>query len=641
MEPVWFYFQDLSYVMWHSNQTNMLLLPVNLSLEFSQEKSKAMSFKMISKKKPIDRPTSEFKFCKGLKQGDPLSPFLFILIMESLHLSFDRVIRAGFYNGIHIADSLCLSHLFYADDVVFIGKWSLSNLSTIVNVLKWFYLASGLKINLHKSKLMGIGISHDAVVSAARSIGCTTFQAPFNYLGVKVGGIMTRLSAWEEVVAKLTSRLSKWKLKTLSIGGRLTLIKSVLSSFPLCYMSSFKVPKGVLYKLESIRIKFFNGVENSEKKVSLICWNKVLASKLNGGLGVYSFFATNRALLFKWIWRFFSDGTSLWSRFIIAIHGVRGTLDTSIIVSKRSPWLDIVREFKDLSNNGIDLLSLIKKKVGNGVSTSFWEDVWLADSPLKNMYPRLYLLEADKHSSVASKLLDSSLIASFRRHSRGGVEEEQLQRLIESTSSIILPNSRDRWIWRLDSSGEFSVKSARNFIDDSFLPKMETPIWWVKTIPIKINIFAWKVFLDKLPTRLNLSLRGIDIPSIICPLCSITVESTSHLFFSCHLARQLLIKVARWWELEIHDFTTYDEWLFWLTNLRVSKGFKNVFEGVCYTTWWVIWKFRNQVLFGNNFPRLDLLFDEIVRLSFNWVSSRCKPSLDWNSWMKNPSSISL
>ncbi|GJZ47836.1 RNA-directed DNA polymerase, eukaryota [Tanacetum coccineum] len=477
--------------------------------------------------------------------------------------------RGRFIMAHFILPAFFMPYLFCstADDVaLFIrvshGSLSPPYLSIIVNVLKWFYLASGLKINLHKSKLMGIGISHDAVVSAARSIGCTTFQAPFNYLGVKVG---------------------------------------------------LPVPKGVLYKLESIRKIFFNGVENSEKKVSLICWKKVLASKLNGGLGVSSFFATNRALLFKWIWRFFSDGTSLWSRFIIAIHGVRGTLDTSIIVSKRSPWLDIVREFKDLSNNGIDLLSLIKKKVGNGVSTSFWEDVWLADSPLKNMYPRLYLLEADKHSSVASKLLDSFLIASFRRHPRGDVEEEQLQRLIET--------------W--------------NFIDDSFLLNMETPTRWVKTIPIKINIFAWKVFLDKLPTRLNLSLRGIDIPSIICPLCSITVESTSHLFFSCHLARQLLIKVARWWELEIHDFTTYDEWLFWLTNLRVSKGFKNVFEGVCYTTWWVIWKFRNQVLFGNNFPRLDLLFDEIVRLSFNWVSSRCKPSLDWNSWMKNPSSISL
>ncbi|GKE22856.1 RNA-directed DNA polymerase, eukaryota [Tanacetum coccineum] len=68
-------------------------------------------------------PTSEFKFSKGLKQGDPLSPFLFILIMESLHLSFNNVVNAGLYNGIQIDESLNLSHLFYADDVIFVGKW--------------------------------------------------------------------------------------------------------------------------------------------------------------------------------------------------------------------------------------------------------------------------------------------------------------------------------------------------------------------------------------------------------------------------------------------------------------------------------------------------------------------------------------
>ncbi|GJS93271.1 RNA-directed DNA polymerase, eukaryota [Tanacetum coccineum] len=185
-------------------------------------------------------PTSEFKFSKGLKQGDPLSPFLFILIMESLHLSFNNVVNAGLYNGIQIDESLNLSHLFYADDVIFVGKWNSSNLSTIVNVLKWFYLASGLKINLNKSKLMGIGISHDVVASAAKSIGCSILHTPFNYLGVKVGGIMSRLSSWDDVVAKLSAVLSKWKLNSLSIGGRLNLIKFVLSSLPLYYMSSFK-----------------------------------------------------------------------------------------------------------------------------------------------------------------------------------------------------------------------------------------------------------------------------------------------------------------------------------------------------------------------------------------------------------------
>ncbi|GKF82168.1 RNA-directed DNA polymerase, eukaryota, partial [Tanacetum coccineum] len=168
-------------------------------------------------------------------------------------------------------------------------------------------------------------------------------------------------------------------------------------------------------------------------------------------------------------------------------------------------------------------------------------------------------LKTDKHSSVAAKLRDSTLIASFRRAPRGGIEDEQLQLLMASTSSIILPNICDRWIWKLDSSGDFSVKSARGFIDDFFLPKVDVSTRWIKSIPIKINIFAWRVYLDKLPTRLNLSLRGLDIPSILCPLCSITVESTSLLLFTCQLAHQLMFKVARWWELETHDFLSYDD----------------------------------------------------------------------------------
>ncbi|PWA54903.1 RNA-directed DNA polymerase, eukaryota, Reverse transcriptase zinc-binding domain protein [Artemisia annua] len=150
-------------------------------------------------------------------------------------------------------------------------------------------------------------------------------------------------------------------------------------------------------------------------------------------------------------------------------------------------------------------------------------------------------------------------------------------------------------------------------------------------IPIKINIFAWRVSLDRLPSRLNLSIRGLDIPSIFCPLCSIDVESTSHLLFACHLARHLMIKVARWWELEYQDFLSYDDWLLWLANLRVTKRFKGVFEGVCYIMWWVNWKSRNQVLFGSELPRVVLLFDEIVWLSFNWCSNSCSLNFDWNS----------
>ncbi|GKE97706.1 RNA-directed DNA polymerase, eukaryota [Tanacetum coccineum] len=97
-----------------------------------------------------------------------------------------------FHKGIRIDESLTLSHLFYADDVVFIGKWDKANVITIVNMLKCFYLASGLKINIQKSKIMGIGTSQEEVDVAANVIGCNMFSSPFNYLGVKVGSSSSR-----------------------------------------------------------------------------------------------------------------------------------------------------------------------------------------------------------------------------------------------------------------------------------------------------------------------------------------------------------------------------------------------------------------------------------------------------------------
>nr|GEU87972.1 RNA-directed DNA polymerase, eukaryota [Tanacetum cinerariifolium] len=147
-----------------------------------------------------------------------------------------------------------------------------------------------------------------------------------------------------------------------------------------------------------------------------------------------------------------------------------------------------------------------------------------------------------------AKLSDSSLMDSFRRPPRGGVEEEQLLGLIDNVDSVILSNSNDRWVWSLESSGEFSVKTVRSHIDDFCLPLVSDPTRWIKIVPIKINVFAWKVRFDRLSTRINLSLRGIDLPSIICPICCCTGETCSHLLFNCNVARSILCKVARRWE---------------------------------------------------------------------------------------------
>nr|GEW46957.1 RNA-directed DNA polymerase, eukaryota [Tanacetum cinerariifolium] len=189
--------------------------------------------------------------------------------------------NARMFKGISVSSSLQLSHLFYADDVIFMGQSSESNINMIIQALDCFHQASALRMNLQKSKLMGIFVKDDIVSRAAIKMRCSTLKALFIYLGVKVRGSMARVRSWDEIVEKIKKRISKWKINTLSIGGRLTLIKSVLSLTPLYYMSMFKVPSQVL--------KFLEGIELKENKMSWFKWDKVLMAKDKGGLGISIF----------------------------------------------------------------------------------------------------------------------------------------------------------------------------------------------------------------------------------------------------------------------------------------------------------------------------------------------------------------
>ena len=133
-----------------------------------------------------------------------------------------------------------ISHLFYADDTILLCPWEVENARRIVRILRCFFLASGLKINLFKSKLYGVGIKEDVIQATAALIGCISDSMSFIHLGVPVGQRSSRVAVWADLVDRFKLRLSGWKAKTLSIGGRLTLIKSVLGSIGTYFMSVFR-----------------------------------------------------------------------------------------------------------------------------------------------------------------------------------------------------------------------------------------------------------------------------------------------------------------------------------------------------------------------------------------------------------------
>nr|GEU56188.1 reverse transcriptase domain, reverse transcriptase zinc-binding domain protein [Tanacetum cinerariifolium] len=117
----------------------------------------------------------------------------------------------------------------------------------------------------------------------------------------------------------------------------------------------------------------------------------------------------------------------------------------------------------------------------------------------------------------------------------------------------------DTWQWALGSSG-FSVASARSLIDSKTLDTDLIATRWICCISIKVNIFIRRLMLNKLPSKVNLDRRGIDVGSFLCPICQLDVETINHIFFSCDMVLELWAMLARWWSLDIPVCANILEW---------------------------------------------------------------------------------
>ncbi|GJR74301.1 putative RNA-directed DNA polymerase [Tanacetum coccineum] len=145
----------------------------------------------------------------------------------------------------------------------------------------------------------------------------------------------------------------------------------------------------------------------------------------------------------------------------------------------------------------------------------------------------------------------------------------------EYLGQVQLGDRLDSWSWSLDDDGIFSVHVTRAHLDSCMLPSLTPCTRWWKILPRKVNVFVWRLTLDRLLTRLNLSLRGLEIPSILCPMCYNGVESVDHVFFGCELAFNIWRLIRVWTNINMSSFSSWFDWFQWFDDWRASKGDKD------------------------------------------------------------------
>ncbi|RVW95640.1 LINE-1 reverse transcriptase-like [Vitis vinifera] len=245
-------------------------------------------------------PAGFFPSSKGLRQGDPLSPYLFVLGIEVLDALIRRAVAGGYLSGCSIQGdrrhNLKISHLFFADDTIVFCEANKEHLTHLSWILLWFEAASGLRINLDKSEIILVGVVEE-IEEMAVELGCRVGSLPSQYLGLPLGASNKAPSVWDGMEEKVRRKLARWKRQYISKGGRITLIRSTLASMPIYHMSLFRMPKS---------------------------WEAICEDKSKGGLGLRKLVLLNKALLGKWIWRFAYDKDNLWKQVITTKYGQEG-----------------------------------------------------------------------------------------------------------------------------------------------------------------------------------------------------------------------------------------------------------------------------------------------------------------------------
>ncbi|XP_010451797.1 PREDICTED: uncharacterized protein LOC104733977 [Camelina sativa] len=534
---------------------------------------------------------------RGIRQGDPLSPFLFILCAEALIHSMCRSQQQDRLTGFSFNETCpTIQHLLFADDSLFICRATKEECEELMRCLKLYGKASGQVINFTKSAITFGKKTSDAVkLMVKQTLNIHEEGGSGSYLGLPECFSGSKQALLGFIGEKLQNRLQGWHAKSLSLGGKEVLLKAVGMALPVYAMSCFRLSKNLCRKLTSAMCKFWWSNCQGKRKIAWIAWKKLCKSKSEGGLGFKDLGDFNQALLAKQAWRILNNPGSLVSRFYKSRYFKRTSFLECGTGSRPSyAWRSIL--------HGRELLkSGLMKSIGDGCDTFVWKNKWLFDIHPRAPYRLQTFFEVDLR--VKDLRVPDQMSWDIGKVKALFPPEDAKQIL----SMPLKAGHADHYIWPYNKSGSYSVKSGYWLLQtlptiyepstesETKQKELKAKVWKVKTVP-KIKTFLWRMLSGALAVSERLASRGCG-GDVCCLRCGFQSETIGHMLFDCPVARQAFA-LANIPSLNggFYNEDVEKNWEHLLVVMQ-DEAVPNAISSVIPWLLWGIWKHRNTLLF--------------------------------------------